>query len=119
MLTKYRKIDPFDSFDDTVNRTLNNFGFVFERLEPNTLEFQDGKATLELDAPGVKKEDVLISIEKDVLYINWVRNKQKYTYNRTLAVNVDEAKSTATLKDGVLTVTLYEIPRQQRTIRVD
>lgn len=77
---------------------------------------------IKADLPGLKKEDVHVSLENDVLTIKGERrseNEQKdKNYHRVersygvferrilLGVNVDETKIKAVYKDGVLDLTL-------------
>ncbi|MBV4359063.1 Hsp20/alpha crystallin family protein [Pinibacter aurantiacus] len=77
---------------------------------------------LELVAPGLKKEDFKISIQKDLMTISfeqvasveeqdkgWVRQeyrRQSFSRSFTLDEAVDAAKITAHYQDGILQVTL-------------
>ena len=82
---------------------------------------QDGKCTIEMDLPGVKKEDLNIDVDDGNLIISVVKTsntddesknyirKERYfgKYERRFYVgDVDEAQIKASFKDGVLTVTM-------------
>ena len=83
----------------------------------------DQKLELYADVPGVKQEDLDISVEKDVLTIKGERKgaRQPGSFSRsfTLPKHVDVDKIAASLKDGVLTLTLPKRPEAQpRAIKV-
>ncbi len=80
----------------------------------------DAEYRFTADVPGLKKEDVSIAIEDNVLTLSGERkfekDKKKENYHRversygkftrsfTLPASVDAAKASAEFKDGVLTV---------------
>jgi len=83
---------------------------------------------LKAEVPGLTEKDLHLSIQKDVLTMSGERKvdaPEGYLVHRqerapirfarsfTLPCKVDPEKSTATLKDGVLTVTLAKAPEAQ------
>jgi HSP20 family protein len=87
----------------------------------------DQKFELYADLPGVKQEDLDIQVEKDVLTIKGERKLERkgervagaFSRAFTLPKHVDVEKIAATLKDGVLTLTLPKRPEAQpRQIKV-
>ena len=87
----------------------------------------DQKFELYADLPGVKQEDLDIQVEKDVLTIRGERKLERkgervagaFSRAFTLPKHVDVENIAATLKDGVLTVTLPKRPEAQpRQIKV-
>jgi HSP20 family protein len=83
----------------------------------------DQKLELFADVPGVKQEDLDIQVEKDVLTIRGERKgtRQAGSFSRafTLPKHVDVEKIAASLKDGVLTLTLPKrAEAQPRAIKV-
>lgn len=72
------------------------------------------KFTLQIDLPGVRKEDVKLTVENDELRVEAVRHlgteeqPQTATYQRVffLSEEVDTEKISAEQKDGVLSLTL-------------
>lgn len=87
----------------------------------------DQKFELSADLPGVKQEDLDIQVEKDVLTIRGERKLERkgervsgaFSRAFTLPKHVDVEKIVASLKDGVLTVTLPKKPEAQpRQIKV-
>lgn len=92
--------NPFDIFDDP------NFPFNFSTLKVETnriLKPFEGD-TLELEVPGIKKEDIQITVENSMLKVKWKNRKgQTETSFRNIG-QVIGAK--ARLADGLLTITL-------------
>ncbi len=87
----------------------------------------EGKFELYADLPGVKQEDLDLQVEKDVLTIRGERKLERkgervagaFSRSFSLPKTVDAEKIVATLKDGVLTVTLPKRPEAQpRQIKV-
>ena len=93
------------------------------------LSFADTGAALvlEADLPGLGEKDVQLSIHQDVLTIGGERRQEappgvphrqerrpvRFSRSFTLPCKVDPEKSTATLKNGVLTVTLAKATEAQ------
>ena len=87
----------------------------------------DQEFELHADLPGVKLEDLDIQVDKDVLTIKDKRKLERRServagaFSRafTLPKHVDVEKIAASLKDGVLTVTLPKKPEAQpRQIKI-
>ena len=83
---------------------------------------------LQVDLPGVRREDVTLKIEADELTVTAVRNlpengeMRSYTFNRSFVVpaDVDSEKISAEQKDGVLSVTLPKKEESKpRTISIN
>ncbi len=80
-----------------------------------------------LEAPGIRKEDVKVSVEKGVLYISGERKQEKEekgkkyhrterfygTFSRTFTLpdTVDSEKIKASFKDGLLHLELPKTPK--------
>lgn len=94
------------------------------------LSLTDGGSSLVLKAevPGLSEKDVQLSIHQDVLTLSGERKSDgpegyyvhrqerapvKFARSFALPCKVDPEKSSATLKDGVLTVTLSKAPEAQ------
>lgn len=103
---------------------------VWSRGRFPRLTFNDAGATLVLEAemPGLGDKDVQLSIQKDVLTLAGERKADapegyyvhrqerspiRFSRSFTLPCKVDPDKSTASLKNGVLTVTLTKVPDEQ------
>ena len=106
-------------YEDTFTRT----GF------PRVSFVDAGNAfLLRAEVPGLGENDVKLSVHQDVLSISGERKSEQlegYTVHRqeraavkfsrsfTLPTKVDAEKTTANLKDGVLSVTLPKAPEAQ------
>jgi HSP20 family protein len=100
------------------------------------LSFNDAGAALvlEVDLPGLGEKDVQLTIHQDVLTLSgerrrdvpegWLVHRQeraplKFSQSFSLPVKVDPEKSSAVLKNGVLTITLSKaVEAQPRPIAV-
>ena len=114
-----RRDEPFDDlFRELFRRSGEGGGF-----EPAAeVAESDGEVTVKLQVPGVEKDQLTISVADDVLTVrgevrketeekrkNYLRQEIRYgTFQRSvgLPVEVDAARTTAELKNGVLKVTL-------------
>jgi len=83
---------------------------------------------LKAEVPGLTEKDIQLSIQKDVLTVSGERKPDapegyfvhrqeraplKFARSFTLPCKVDPEKTAATLKDGVLTITLPKAPEAQ------
>jgi len=102
---------------------------------PDTDIFETNKELFVImDVPGVKKDDVSVRLERNVLHVDARVNCQDYqnihpiyseynvgNYARsfTLSSEVDQSKIEASMEDGVLTLKLPKVPEvEPRKIRV-
>lgn len=112
-------VNPFfsDVFDSIVNDTFLGDRFVAKVPAVNIAE-TEGEFQIELAAPGLKKEDFKINLEKNVLSISADKknenteeskkySKKEYSYSSfvrsfTLPETVDQNKIEAEYTDGIL-----------------
>lgn len=109
--------DPFRDFDDLfgqLTRWTNTIAWAPQADVSET----DERYLIELDLPGVRREDVAIDLDGDVLAITGeitergregvfhrrTRRTGRFSYRVTLPRDVDADKVEATMADGVLTV---------------
>jgi HSP20 family protein len=131
-------VNPF--FNDVFDSILND-SFLGDKLATrvpavNIAENENG-FQIELAAPGLKKEDFKINLEKNVLSVSAEKkvesaeegkkySKKEYSYNSfvrsfTLPETVDHANIEAAYTDGILTLTVAkkeEAKIQSREIAV-
>lgn len=119
-------------FDDEPRRGAEEAERMWSGRFPR-VNFTENAASLvlEADLPGLSDKDVQLTIHQDVLALSGERRSDvpqgyvvhrqerapvKFTRSFTLPCKVDPEKSTATIKNGVLTVTLAKAaeakPRQ-------
>lgn len=100
---------------------------------PVNIKETDKAYQLDVIAPGLKKEDFTISVEKDVLSVSfekteennentdkYIRNEYQYRSfkrNFTLSEKINSADITATYTDGVLSITLPKAASTEPTVK--
>ncbi|MEW5709364.1 MAG: Hsp20/alpha crystallin family protein [Pseudomonadota bacterium] len=144
-----RALTPFEDIDRLFEEFLGRGWlrpFRWERAFPAELPFEgrvprvdvidrDEEVVVRAEMPGVKKEDVEITIDGDLITLkgevkreekeekgDYYRSEMAYgAFSRTLPLPaaVDESKAKATLADGILEVTLPKVEKsRKRTIKV-
>jgi len=123
-----RLVDPFalDPIEDTFRALLRPWRFETPDLAPRIkidLAEQDGSYAVKAEIPGVRKEDIDVRIDGNVVTISaevksekeekdngrLLRQERQQGYASrtfTLACAVDEAKADASYKDGILQLKL-------------
>ena len=130
----------FDPFNDLVDDLFKGFlvrpvsyegrGEVLPRVKVDVAE-SNGAYVVNADLPGVRKEDIQVSIDgaevtlaaevkrekeanKDERVLHTERTYGKVTRSFTLPQEVDEARAEAKFRDGVLELTLPKKAAAQR-----
>lgn len=129
LVTRYNPFNDFKKSIEVFNNLFNveNRDIAAEAAEidflPSVNSREDEKAFyLEVDLPGVKKEDIELNIADGVLTIKGERKTQneqedknyykiessygKFQRSFTLPKDIDESKIEAEVKDGVLSLTI-------------
>lgn len=122
--------DPFWNMDDVLNRfTMRPFVRSAMEIEPQIkmdVKEADGKYLINADIPGVKKEDIHVSVEGNRVSISAevkqekevkegervIRSERSYgmaSRSFSLADEVDQSKVQAKYTDGVLELTLPKL----------
>jgi len=128
LITRYKR--PEQRGVDIFNEFLNNLGTYNQNTKENIVDFNvlvntrqsDDAYHIEVDLPGIKKEDVDINIEENILTIsgkrelkNEVKEENYYkiessygTFSRsfTLPQKINLDKIEASTHDGVLEITI-------------
>jgi len=117
-------------FQDPFSMVTTSMSF-FEGWEPTIDVYEDkDKLTVKAELPGMKKEDIAVSLEGSTLTVSGERkqeqeHKEGETYRSerffgrfqrsiTLSQQVDPKKIQANYKDGVLTITLPKSEEAKR-----
>ena len=81
---------------------------------------QGNSIVLRTDLPGVRQEDVSLTLEDGTLHLKAVRPSRDLTYRRNFRLNpdLDPDSVSAELKAGVLELTLTRAVEATRTIPV-
>ncbi len=129
-----KKLEPFKELMDlreNMDRLFNSFfGRSGEELEGFwspiiDIEEDNGSFSVQAEIPGMKKEDIKISVRGNLLSIYGERQQESTTKNKTfhriersygkfsriitLPADVDPEKVKAVYKDGILTITLPKL----------
>jgi HSP20 family protein len=140
MLTRFVRLEPrFGAFDELARRLFVDWDAdvpsTAEAFAPRIdLREEGDKLVLTLDAPGVREGDLDLEVKGNLFTLSGQRKLEApkgYTARRQerrvlefartfdLPCEVDAARTTASLKDGVLTVTLPKTPEAKpRTIPI-
>ena len=120
--------DVFTGFDRLLRDLYREDGAFEARSVANVGE-QDGKVTIRVDVPGLSEKDVRVDFHDGVLSISAARTvpaPEGYETRRrerapfqvsrsySLGEGFDPEKTTAELRDGVLTVTVARAPQAQK-----
>lgn len=121
-------------FDDLFNQEGDSGSFAQAGMAAPAMDVHHGDGKLEITAelPGVKEDDIDLSIEDGVLILRGEKRSSRSdeesgysersygTFERriTLPNNVDEEKCSAEFKDGVLTISLPASEEKARGKRI-
>jgi len=129
--------DIFPSFFNEGAKWLRGFNSEFDKILNGKCDFEDrdNEYYIELETPGVEKDEININFKNDNLVINWSRtreekkgksDKNRYerssgSFQRSFYVEgADFEKIEAELKNGVLKITipkLEKVKAKQITIK--
>ena len=112
----------FNRMDSVIDGFFNNSGHIYARRAKCGINENDNAYSIQMEIPGIEKEDVLIECENEMLNISRVIKKDEkpneqfnrfdvIDINRSfyLPDDVDAKKIDAQLKNGILEIT---IPRK-------
>ena len=94
--------DDFRTFDDAFNSLYNSNNEEMRKLSHYNIEEDDKQYVIEMDMPGVKKEDLEIGIKENVLSIYAERKR----VNKNKVVDAQNAENAE--KDNEVVVSRYE-----------
>jgi HSP20 family protein len=141
-MANLRLLDPgFDSFENAFRRFLAPMGFEGEAAQPMKMRIDvtenDKGYTVKADIPGVKKEDINVRVEGNMVQIDAESKSEKETRGNgdkvlrserhygsisrsfSLAQDIDSGHVEAKYADGVLTLELPKaVPADTRRITI-
>ena len=128
----HRSLGAFDDFRRRVDRLFEEFDGHTEQPTaswPRLNMFEEaGQITLVAEVPGLSDKDVTLSVNQDALTLQGERKvtapegyavhrqeRQGFRFTRSLSLpcKVDLERAAATVRDGVLTVTLPKTPESR------
>lgn len=116
-LTSYAPVQNLNRIFDSLLDYARNEEHAKAYAPKSYLSEIDGVYTLEVELPGVKKEDISINVEANLLKITAVRKRgtEEFKYEREyhLSNEMDAANIKATNENGILTLTLTRKPEAQ------
>ena len=99
-------LSPYRSdFFDIVNRVLDNQSYASSRHFQLTELDNDEGYEITLELPGYKQSDVEVTIEQETLTVVAKKGERSYHSSVILPHEIDTAKSSGKLENGVLTLT--------------
>jgi len=107
--------DVFPSW--TMTHSIRDLGALAS--DPYKFEVIDGRHIMTYDVPGVKRSDINLIIEDDVLMLSFTRDNTKVEKRFRLQTEYDVAKTTSTLADGVLRIELVPLTTRSATFKVE
>ncbi len=133
------RFDPFKELRDFENRFLSRFNEQESNITAFTpkVNTREGEFAyhIDVDLPGVKKDDINIDVRDNVLTISGERNFKKevkeedyykvetdfgkFTRSFTLPDNVDIENITATAEDGVLEVVIPKLKKEENVKKIE
>ncbi len=121
-----------DIFSNSINKVFGDEGLAGTQHAPVNIQETDKGYELQLVAPGLKKEEFKLSVDRDILTISfdhkeeeteqapkWLRKEYKLkSFKRSFTLNekIDTAGIAARYADGILHVTLPK--KEQQEIKV-
>lgn len=133
-LVKFEPFKEFETLSDRMQRIFDDFPTLpfnwNEGFSPRIdISEKDNKILIDAEIPGVKKDDLKITLQDNILTIegekkkeeehkdkNFFRSERVYgTFKRsfTLPAEVDTDKVDAKFKDGMLNIVLKKIEQQK------
>lgn len=123
MLALWNDLPAMDRFfDDVIGPTFRGFGSAAPHTPSVDIQWTADDAVLSLDVPGVKREDLELTLENRVLSVKGSRKvpgasgekprtRDAFNVSYSLSEVLDGDRLSAELADGVLTI---RIPKQAK-----
>lgn len=102
----------------TMNNAWNLMDEVFKQPQRDTrnMRLEDDVLTMEFDVPGLSKKDIKVKVEDSVLNIEGDNEKRTFNKRYSISEDFDVAKTTAIVKDGVLTVSIPKMEEKKAKV---
>tara|TARA_R100000030_G_C3251864_1_gene123221 strand:- start:84 stop:419 length:336 start_codon:yes stop_codon:yes gene_type:complete len=102
----------------TMNNAWNLMDEVFNhpQRETRNMKVEDDVLTMEFDVPGLSKKDINVKVEDSILFIEGDNERRTFNKRYSVSEDWDVAKTSASVKDGVLTVSIPKVEEKKAKV---
>ena len=86
------------------------------RRDTRNMTIEDDVLTMEFDVPGLSKKDINVKVEDTVLSIEGDNEKRTFNKRYNIQEDWDVSKTTAVVKDGVLTISIPKVEEKKTKV---
>ena len=101
-----------------MNNAWNLMDEVFNhpQRETRNMRIEDDVLTMEFDVPGLSKKDINVKVEDSILFIEGDNERRTFNKRYSVSEDWDVAKTSASVKDGVLTVSIPKVEEKKAKV---
>ena len=99
-----------------VDELIKRNHFNTKTTTTDNMKLEDDVLTMEFDVPGLSKKDISIRVEDSVLSIEGDNEKRTFNKRYNIQEDWDVAKTSAIVKDGVLTVSIPKVEEKKAKV---
>jgi len=102
----------------TMNNAWNLMDEVFNhpQRETRNMKVDNDVLTMEFDVPGLSKKDINVKVEDTILSIEGDNEKRTFKKRYNIQEDWDVSKTTATVKDGVLNISIPKVEEKKTKV---
>ena len=102
----------------TMNNAWNLMDEVFNhpQRETRNMKVYNDVLTMEFDVPGLSKKDINVKVEDTILSIEGDNEKRTFKKRYNIQEDWDVSKTTATVKDGVLNISIPKVEEKKTKV---
>lgn len=90
--------------------------FNYPQRETRNMKVEDDVLTMEFDVPGLSKKDINVKVEDSILLIEGDNERRTFNKRYSVSEDWDVAKTSASVKDGVLTVSIPKVEEKKAKV---
>ena len=101
-----------------MNNAWNLMDEVFNhpQRETRNMRIEDDVLTMEFDVPGLSKKDINVKVEDSILLIEGDNERRTFNKRYNIQEDWDVSKTTAVVKDGVLTISIPKVEEKKTKV---
>ena len=101
-----------------MNNAWNLMDEVFNhpQRETRNMKVDNDVLTMEFDVPGLSKKDINVKVEDTILSIEGDNEKRTFKKRYNIQEDWDVSKTTATVKDGVLNISIPKVEEKKTKV---